>query len=590
MRKKRLLWHFFFAYFSISVAVMLLVGLFAAHTARDLYLQNVRAELENDARLIDHVLAAAPNMPPEKLQERCRALAGTLNKRITLIGRDGKVLADSEETPEQMDNHGDRPEVAEALAGTVGRISRYSNTLHQDLQYLALPASQSGQGLAVVRLAVAVHSLADTLHAVYWHITAVLAAVTLLSGMASYWAARRILRPLEQIRAGAARLAAGELQHRLPDADAEEISALAVALNQMAQQLDQRIRTILRQQREHEVVLASMEEGVLAVDTRAVVLNVNEAFCRLLGVGAGQVRGRLLHEVVRKPDLLRFIETALASDSPIHDDLQFLGLEDRCFNAHGTVLHNAEHRNIGALIVLHDVTELRRLENVRRDFVANVSHELRTPITSIKGFVETLLDEGPADSQNTLRFLRIIQRQVNRLDSLIEDLLSLSRIERGSEDHAIALEPKPVVDVLRAALELCGQKATEKQVRLEMECPAELRATMNATLLEQAVSNLVDNAIKHSEVGTCVRITGRADADGTLIVVQDEGCGIAPKHLPRLFERFYRVDKARSRESGGTGLGLAIVKHIVAAHRGTVRVESTVGKGSTFFIHLPAIE
>jgi two-component system phosphate regulon sensor histidine kinase PhoR len=251
------------------------------------------------------------------------------------------------------------------------------------------------------------------------------------------------------------------------------------------------------------------------------------------------------------------------------------------------VLHDGQLRKIGALIVLHDVTRLRHLEKIRRDFVANVSHELKTPITSIKGFVETLLHEQLEDKDNSLRFLGIILRQVNRLDAIIGDLLMLSRLERGSEEQTIGLQCESLAEVLRAAVEMCEKKAADKSMRLDVECPADLQADINAPLLEQAVTNLIDNAIKYSEASAAVRIAASHQGNEVVIRVQDQGCGIEAVHLPRLFERFYRVDRARSRELGGTGLGLAIVKHIVAAHRGSIRVESTVGRGSTFFVHLP---
>jgi two-component system, OmpR family, phosphate regulon sensor histidine kinase PhoR len=330
-----------------------------------------------------------------------------------------------------------------------------------------------------------------------------------------------------------------------------------------------------------------MEEGVLAVDNAGMVLDLNDAAARMLGIAADSCRGRLVQEVVRKQELLQFLDNVLASGSPLDGELQLLGETDRWFHAHGTSLHDADGRKIGALVVLHDITRLRHLENVRRDFVANVSHELKTPITSIKGFVETLLEESLDDKEDALRFLNIILRQANRLDSIIEDLLALSRIERGAEAQTIHLENGPLNEVLRSAVEMCQKKADDKQVQLEVLCPAELAARMNAGLLEHAIVNLVDNAIKYSASGTSVQIEAEQDRAGVVIRVKDRGCGIAPQHLPRLFERFYRVDKARSRELGGTGLGLAIVKHIVAAHCGTVGVESTVGSGSTFSIRLP---
>jgi two-component system phosphate regulon sensor histidine kinase PhoR len=239
------------------------------------------------------------------------------------------------------------------------------------------------------------------------------------------------------------------------------------------------------------------------------------------------------------------------------------------------------------LIVLHDITRLRHLEEVRRDFVANVSHELRTPITSIKGFIETLMDGGFEDEENARRFLQITLRQVNRLDAIIGDLLVLSRIERGFEEQRIELAPESIRGALQAAIEMCEKKAADKAVKIELACPEDLTGEINAALLEQAVVNLLDNAIKYSNSAAVVEVIATGEATELVIRVKDQGCGIDAQHLPRLFERFYRVDKARSRELGGTGLGLAIVRHIALAHRGSVSVESTVGVGSTFCLRLP---
>jgi two-component system phosphate regulon sensor histidine kinase PhoR len=362
---------------------------------------------------------------------------------------------------------------------------------------------------------------------------------------------------------------------------------LAESMNRVAQEMHLRMETIISREYEHEAVLSSMDEGVLAIDHAGRILSLNAACGVLLGVEPEKVRGRLIHEVLRTYQLLRFVERTLVSSACVEEDLELRHPENRWIHAHGTLLHDAAGNKIGALIVLHDVTRLRHLENVRRDFVANVSHELRTPITSIKGFVETLLAEELADKETSLRFLRIVLKQADRLDAIINDLLLLSRIERGTEEHSIALDREPILPVLCAAVEMCECKARDKQIHVQVECGEELSASINGPLLEQAVVNLLDNAIKYSSPGSCVRIAASADAEHVVIQVQDEGCGIEAKHLPRLFERFYRVDKARSRELGGTGLGLAIVKHIVAAHRGTVDVESTIGRGSTFSIRLP---
>jgi two-component system phosphate regulon sensor histidine kinase PhoR len=299
-----------------------------------------------------------------------------------------------------------------------------------------------------------------------------------------------------------------------------------------------------------------------------------------------QTAGRPLQDVIRNPDLRRFALTAIDCREPVEDDLLLRGVRDRTIRLRGTALRDASGDG-GAVIVLNDVTEVQRLENVRRDFVANVSHELKTPVASIKGFVETLLDGALDDRDDARRFLGIVARQADRLATIIEDLLALSRIEQSETSGKLPLDQLPLSGILITASDDCRPRAVERSIRLEVECPPDLTVTVNGPLLEQAVINLVDNAIKYSESGKTVWLSAEDDATGPAIRVRDEGCGIAEEHLPRLFERFYRVDKARSRNLGGTGLGLSIVKHIVQAHAGTIVVESTPGVGTTFTIRLP---
>jgi two-component system phosphate regulon sensor histidine kinase PhoR len=412
-----------------------------------------------------------------------------------------------------------------------------------------------------------------------------LAAAILL---ASLWTARRLRLSLQAVAEGVERLTDDDLSHRLYAGDFLETRRLTDSLNRLAQRLEIRMAAIVSQQHEQQAMLTSMEEGVLAVDREGTILNLNETCARLLGQDPAKLRGRRFHEAIRKPDLLSVLESALAEHSPVERDVRIVGPDDRWLHAHGTTLYDTRRRQIGALLVLHDVTRLRRLENVRRDFVANVSHELRTPITSIKGFVETLLDGAMDDRETCSRFLRIVLRQVNRLDAIIGDLLILSRIEKGSDEATIELGEDRVEEVLQAAIEMCEKQALDKGILVRLECDPDLVARINAHLVEQAVVNLVGNAIKYSEAGSHVEVTACRQEGEVLIAVRDQGCGIEAKHLPRLFERFYRVDKARSRELGGTGLGLAIVKHIALAHRGSIEVESTIESGSVFTLRLPS--
>jgi len=329
-----------------------------------------------------------------------------------------------------------------------------------------------------------------------------------------------------------------------------------------------------------------MVEGVVAVDMDERVISVNEAGARLLGISPEQSHGRSIQEVVRNKALQELVGRTIKSHESVEGDI-VLRNDGECFlQAHGTKLHDANNRAFGAVIVLNDVTRIRRLETVRRDFVANVSHELKTPITSIKGFVETLLDGAMNEPADAERFLRIVSRQTDRLNAIVEDILLLSCIEDQTDKAKIELEKSSIREMLESAVGVCELQAREKNIRIELECEDRLMARVNAPLMEQAVINLVDNAIKYSETGKTVFVQASEAERELLIRVRDQGCGIDPEHQSRIFERFYRVDKARSRKMGGTGLGLAIVKHIVLVHGGSIGVNSTPGKGTTFTIYL----
>ena len=407
---------------------------------------------------------------------------------------------------------------------------------------------------------------------------------------AGYVLARRVTRPIDELRAAAARLAGGDTTTAVPATEVAELADLATALSRLRTQLVERGLTIGRQGTQQEAVLGSMIEGVLAVDARQRLLGINRAAADLLDVDPDDCAGRPLIDVIRNPDLRRFALTAIDCRAPVEDDLVLHGPRDRTIRLRGTALRDASGEG-GAVIVLNDVTEMKRLEHVRRDFVANVSHELKTPIASIKGFVETLLDGAMDDPADTSRFLGIVARQADRLAAIVDDLLALSRIEQSEGAGNLPVETVPVASILTAVTLDCGPRAADRSIRLEVDCPANLAATLNAALVEQAVINLVDNALKYSESGKTVWLSAAASEPPgpreLVLRVRDEGCGIEPIHLPRLFERFYRVDKARSRNLGGTGLGLSIVKHIVQAHTGAVSVDSEPGVGTTFTIRLP---
>lgn len=415
-----------------------------------------------------------------------------------------------------------------------------------------------------------------------------IALALVLVAAQSYFATRQFRKIFNQWKESAQKIRQGETPSRLLTNGIEECETFTNAFDEMAQHLDQRLRNVLEKRNEQEAVLGSMVEGVLAVDREERLINLNRAAAELFNIEEGVFHGRPLQELIRNSDLNRFVKLTLSSSIPVEGEIVLFEEEERTLQANGTVLRDSQNHRMGALIVLNDVTRLKKLETMRRDFVANVSHELKTPITSIKGFVETLLDGAMENPEDTKRFLAIMANQADRLNAIIEDLLSLSRIEQQTEQSEIALEPSSIQSICEAAVQLCAAKAKEKDIPLTWNCEPGLKGKVNPALLEQALVNLLDNAIKYSEPGQPVELVCERHGGELLLSVRDHGPGIDKAHLTRVFERFYRIDKGRSRKLGGTGLGLAIVKHIAQAHHGNVQVESELGKGSVFTLHLPA--
>ena len=397
-------------------------------------------------------------------------------------------------------------------------------------------------------------------------------------------------RPLEQIRRVAEAYSRGDLEVRPPVSGIKEIDEISRTMKQMAETLRERIKTITRQRNELNAVLSSMMEGVIAVDLQGRILNINEAAARLFDVDPENCPGMMIEEISRNPMLAGFMKRALDAQDPFEEDINIrVGTgDDRILHLRSSSLLGTNGKRAGTLVVIADVTRIRKLENMRREFVANVSHEIKTPITAIKGFVETLLDGALDSSDDARHFLAIIEKHTRRLEALVEDLLTLSRIEQEEEFGKTAFEEFNLTAVLNSALQVCLTKAEPKGIQVLLNCPELLSVKGNARQIEQAVVNLLDNAINYSPRDSTIRVNARKEDGNTVIIsVSDQGCGIAPQHIQRIFERFYRVDKARSRAVGGTGLGLAIVKHIVQTHGGQISVESKPGKGSTFTIHLP---
>lgn len=592
MRRKRLLWRLFPSYLLITMLVLVTISIVAWFTLRHLFTVQAEELLIAQSHLAELQLSddlRAGNF--SVIDARCKVMGKVAGIRMTVILPDGRVVGDSQVDITTLDNHGTRPEVAAALQGKQAISTRFSITLQQEMLYVADPLIEQNKVFGVARVSFPMVRIVEhTLLSVRLIIVLSILFVLLTAAGLSIIVSRRISRPLDVMRQGAERFARGDLTTPLDISSTDEIGALAESMNAMAAQLNERIRTINRQRHEQEAVLSSMVEGVVAFDKDERVLKLNNAAGILLNVDATKVVGRHLQEVVRNRDLQLFVRSMLTTWTPQEGEIVLRDKGERFMQTHGTVLEDEEHQRIGVLVVMNDVTSLRRLENVRRDFVANVSHELRTPITSIKGFVETLLDGSMNDPEDAQHFLEIIAKHTNSLNAIIDDLLSLSRIEQNGEvAGGIVFEETDVCAVVSSAVQSCMQRAEDKSIRIAQELSEKCPAMINVVLLEQATVNLIDNAIKYSDPQSEILAAVHCSELEVTISIQDNGAGIAAEHLPRLFERFYRVDNGRSRKLGGTGLGLAIVKHIVQAHNGTVTVESSLRSGSTFTIHLPRL-
>jgi two-component system phosphate regulon sensor histidine kinase PhoR len=567
---------------ALVTLVLLIAGGVAERGLRQREMERIERELSRNAHLVSELWHH--DAADEGLRETVLRSARAASVRVTLIGPDGRVLADSDVAPAdlgKLENHAARPEVAEALAGRTGHAVRKSGSVGRRFLYLAIPAAET-PGAGVVRLAADLGGIDKEAAALRNQLaTAGLVALAVLLPL-SLALSHVALRPLRRIAEVVDAMASGDLDRRLPRAAPDEFGRIAGSVNVMAEQLRARLRELTEDKERLQAVLAGMVEGVLVVDAEQRVVLANPRVRELLGFRGNGV-GRPHWELVRRTDVQEAIAKAPLQADPVIRDVVTEAAEPRHLQIHA-VRFPAAGPLLGVVAVVHDVTEIRRLERMRRDFVANVSHELKTPLTAIRGFAETLRGSPVPEAQREA-YLDVILRHAERLQRLIDDILELSRVEGRQQPMTLG-----EVDVARVAAVLLRDLEPQleaRKIRAEVVPGSRGVAWADRRAIEQIFANLLDNATKYTEEGG--RILVRVIENGTHVrlEVEDNGIGIPAEDLPRIFERFYRVDKARSRDLGGTGLGLAIVKHLAQAQEGEVSVRSRPGEGTTFSVVLP---
>jgi two-component system, OmpR family, phosphate regulon sensor histidine kinase PhoR len=580
--KNRLFWKIGSVYLFMLLAMLTALDTYVVQALKQEYVDAAFSQLE----ALAHMALKQPYAPsnPEAFQ-KLAFWAGNDGVRVTIVTANGKVLADSEENPARMTNHRDRPEIREAFQKGSGKAIRNSATVHQSLVYLAKRFSTDTNDLFVLRLSLPLQRLDEGIRAYRRKLWSASLIILILTGGVSLLFFRTVSNRISRLKEFSDRVAQGDFRPMPMERRNDELADLSSTLNQTASRLDSTIHTLTEERKQSAAILASMEEGVIVVDSGQRILFCNHAFSRAFSIPESDHKGRPAVALIQHSDMISLFQKTLLKKEIMHGEIVVGSLQTSSYAVTAAPIRT-EGAVTGAVMVLHDITEIRRLERARRDFVANISHEFRTPLTAIQGFAETLLDGALEDSDNGRRFLKIIHDHALRLSRLTEDLLKLARIEAGQ--MALEIQPAAIDRLLVSCIETGRIKADPKSITLESECPPNLPLMYgDVRSLQEILQNLLDNAIRYTPNGGRIRLRAIVHGAEMEISVSDTGIGIPKADQQRIFERFYRTDAARSRELGGTGLGLSIVKHLVEAHGGRIQIESEVGQGSVFSVFLP---
>ena len=587
MKKKRLYQIYSYTFWILIIVIFGLFILITKNYISKNYIESFEDDLHTKTMIFsNHVKHEIDQNGLNKINEICDYHVDE-NTFFSVILPNGKEIGWSQKNYQKPDFYAERPEVKSALSGEYGKHTRYNIGLKETFIHIAIPIKDNDDSiLCAVRGSsptskrdLFIIQFEDKISQIYL----IFSLVTLIIFIAI---SNRISSPLKKIIKSAKIISQNKKINKLPEHSIFEIDELSQTLNTLSLKIQKNTKELDIKYIEQQAILASMQEGVLAIDKKQQIIQINRAAMSILEINnLDDTDSRIIQQHIRFSNLQNFIKKILLTKKQATKDMTLNASSIKSVQVTGSPLTNEKGVNIGALIVMRDITDLRKLEEVRTDFVANVSHELKTPITSIKGFIETLSSDDFEHNKETKKFLEIIRQQSNRLNTIVDDLLTLSRIER-KEEH-IVFDLFPLENIIKNSIALCHHQAEKKNIKIKMNCDSNSEIKVNSALLEQALVNLIMNAIQHSNSNTTISLIGQMKDKKIIISVQDEGIGIEKKHHTRLFERFYRIDSSRSRNDGGTGLGLSIVKHIVNAHKGEISLESEIGKGSIFTIKIP---
>ncbi|MCS7462564.1 cell wall metabolism sensor histidine kinase WalK [Paenibacillus doosanensis] len=582
-------------------ASVLAAGLFMARMLKESHIDALKTNMERELKVIlvtiDWRQSGTEAEQIRYFTEQADRLKASADARVTYIRADGKVLGDSDHDPQDMENHLSRKEVAEAMqSGGFGTDMRYSVTLQRNMLYAAVPVKEGGQIQGFLRLAMSLEDVDASIRQVWYGVLIGLLAVFIIAGLISYRIAYSLTRPIEMITRVAYQITNMNYKARVHIRKKDEVGQLGQAINGMADSLQLQMNRILEDESRLKSVLENMISGVMMIDREGKIVLLNRSAEEIVGFSSHELLGKKFDEAKQQYEFTQLIQECIDSKEHIRDEMIFYYPSERILEINLSPLSVGEGEWAGVLIVLHDITAVRRLERMRSEFVANVSHELKTPIAAVKGFAETLLAGALNDKETARSFLQIIFDESERLNRLIGDILELSKIE--SKRIPLQFSPVHMHTFVANALNVMNAEAKKKSIELAMEVDEEMYIEADEDRLRQILINLLSNGVNYTPEGGKVRVKVEpvegsygpsGDYERIQMTISDTGIGIPKKDLPRIFERFYRVDKARSRSSGGTGLGLSIVKHLVELHKGTIRVESEVGMGTKFIVELPVI-